>query len=123
MAIAFFVAFGTVIGGTLGPILFGYLIGSGEVNKLLLGFVIGGGLMIASGLVEIAIGVEAAGRDLEDIAEPLTAAEARAEEEAAKVGPGAEEPGEEADVLTVGPEEERVVEEEPAGGPTPGGER
>ena len=122
MAIAFFVAFGTVIGGTFGPILFGYLIESGEVNQLLIGFLIGGGLMIAAGLVEVAIGVEAAGRDLEDIAEPLTAAEARAEEEAVKVGPGADEPGEEADVLTVSDEQERVVEE-PAGRPRPGGER
>ena len=43
MAIAFFFAFGTVIGGTLGPILFGYLIGTGEVNSLLIGFLIGGG--------------------------------------------------------------------------------
>ncbi|MDQ3866703.1 MAG: MFS transporter [Actinomycetota bacterium] len=121
MAIAFFVAFGTVIGGTAGPLLFGYLIESGDASKLLIGFVIGGVLMMLAGLVEIAIGIEAAQRDLEDIAEPLTAVEAR-EAEAVKAGPGAEEPGEAADVLTVGPEEERVVEE-PTPGPTRGGER
>ena len=121
MAIAFFVAFGTVIGGTAGPLLFGYLIQSGDASNLLIGFVIGGVLMMLAGLVELAIGVEAARRDLEDIAEPLTAVEAR-EAEAVKVGPGAEEPGEAADVLTVGPEEERVVEE-PAPGPTRGGEQ
>ncbi len=121
MAIAFFFAFGTVIGGTIGPLLFGYLIGTGEVNKLLIGFIIGGVLMIAAGLVEVLIGVEAAQRDLEEIAAPLTAVEAQ-EEEAVKVGPGAEEPGEAADALTVADEEGRVVEEGPRT-TNPGGEQ
>ena len=122
MAIAFFFAFGTVIGGTVGPILFGYLIETGEANMLLIGFLIGGALMVAAGIVEILVGVEAAGRDLEDIAAPLSAVEAEEEEEAVKVGPGAEEPGEEADVLTVGDDEERVVDESPRPR-NPGGEQ
>jgi hypothetical protein len=33
--------------------------------------------MIVAGLIEMAIGVEAAGRELEDIAEPLSAREAK----------------------------------------------
>jgi MFS family permease len=120
MAIAFFVAFGTVIGGTAGPLLFGYLIESGEVNNLTIGFIIGGVLMMAAGLVEVVIGVEAAQRDLEDIARPLTEVEAE-EEEAVKAGPGAEEPGEEADALTVGDDEGRVTEQ-PQPPRNPGGE-
>ena len=65
---------------------------------------------IALRVVEIVIGVEAAARDLEEIAAPLSEVEA-AQEEEVKVSPGAEEPGEEADLLTVGPDEERVAEE------------
>ena len=54
-------------------------------------------LMIGAGIVEVFLGVEAAGRDLEDIAAPLSAQQAEAE------------PAEEADALTVGgPAESRV---------------
>ena len=76
--------------------------------------------MVAAGVVELLIGVEAAGRDLEDIAAPLTAVEEEEKEEV-KVGPGAEEPGEEADRLTVGDDEARVAEEAPRPR-NPGGE-
>jgi MFS family permease len=75
LAIAFFYAFGTVIGGVGGPILFGALIASGKPSDVFVGYIIGAALMIASGLVEVALGVEAAGRELEDIAAPLSAQE------------------------------------------------
>jgi MFS family permease len=91
LAIAFFYAFGTVIGGVGGPLLFGALIGSGKTSSVFVGYVIGAALMIASGLVEVVLGVEAAGRELEDIAAPLSSQEA---EEAGTA--------EAADPLTVG---------------------
>lgn len=72
-AIALFYATGTALGGILGPGLFGALVGSGEVGRVAFGYYLGAGLMIAAGIVEIFIGVEAARRSLEDIAAPLSA--------------------------------------------------
>ena len=46
------------------------------VLSIILGFLLGGALMIAGGIVQAVIGVEAAGRQLEDIAKPLTAQDA-----------------------------------------------
>jgi MFS family permease len=91
LAIAFFYAFGTVVGGVGGPILFGALIASGKPSDVFIGYIIGAALMIAAGLVEVGLGVEAAGRDLEDIAAPLSAQEAEEQDTA-----------EAADPLTVG---------------------
>jgi MFS family permease len=90
MAIAFFYAFGTALGGISGPILFGALIASGHTTDVFYGYLLGAALMIGAGIVEVFLGVEAAGRDLEDIAAPLSAQQAEAER------------GEEADALTVG---------------------
>jgi MFS family permease len=73
MAIAFFYAVGTGLGGIIGPILFGQFVEQG-LHQVVLGYYVGAGLMIAAGLVEAVIGVEAAGRSLEDIAEPLSSA-------------------------------------------------
>jgi MFS family permease len=78
MAIAFFYAIGTGIGGIVGPIYFGKLIESGRA-AVVHGYYIGAGLMIAAGLVELVLGVDAAQRSLEDIAEPLTAQDAKSE--------------------------------------------
>jgi MFS family permease len=72
MSIAFFYAIGTAIGGIIGPILFGHLIESGT-HAVVIGYYIGAGLMIAAGLVELFLGVNAEGRSLEDIATPLSA--------------------------------------------------
>ncbi|MBV9197092.1 MAG: MFS transporter [Solirubrobacterales bacterium] len=91
LAIAFFYAFGTLIGGFGGPLLFGALIASGKPSDVFVGYLVGAALMIAAGLVEVALGVEAAGRELEDIAAPLSAQEAEEGETA-----------EAADPLTVG---------------------
>ena len=75
MAIAFFYAVGTGIGGIVGPLLFGKLIDTGK-DMVAVGYYIGAGLMIAAGIVEMFLGVEAAQRSLEDVATPLTAQDA-----------------------------------------------
>jgi MFS family permease len=72
MAIAFFYAVGTGLGGIIGPILFGRFVGEG-IQSVAFGYVIGAVLMVAAGIVEIVFGVEAARRSLEDIAAPITA--------------------------------------------------
>jgi MFS family permease len=78
MALAFFYAVGTGIGGVIGPALFGKLVETEEVN-VFYGYLIGAALMIAAGILEWFIGVEAAGKSLEDVARPLTAEEEGAE--------------------------------------------
>jgi MFS family permease len=74
MAIAFFYAVGTGLGGIIGPIYFGKLIEDGR-DAIVTGYYVGAALMIAAGLVELFLGVKAAGKSLEDIATPLTAEE------------------------------------------------
>jgi MFS family permease len=81
LAIAFFYAIGTAAGGISGPLLFSYLVTSGKVSNTVLAFVIGASLMILAGLVEIALGVRAERKGLEEIASPLSA-----EDPAAPVG-------------------------------------
>ncbi|MEV6560848.1 MFS transporter [Nocardia sp. NPDC051756] len=73
MAIAFFYAIGTVAGGVAGPLVFSKLAADGDAGKIALAFAIGAAAMFAAGLVEVAYGVKAEGRSLEDIAEPLSA--------------------------------------------------
>nr|WP_274636284.1 MFS transporter [Microbacterium bovistercoris] len=71
MAIAFFYAVGTGLGGIIGPLLFGEFVSMGT-SAVALGYFIGAGLMIAAGLVEVFLGVNAERRSLEDIAAPLS---------------------------------------------------
>jgi MFS family permease len=73
IAIAVFDAFGTALGGIIGPTLFGALIQSGRTGDVFWGYIIGAALMAAAGVVEIFLGVEAAGRELEEVAKPLSA--------------------------------------------------
>jgi MFS family permease len=74
-----------VLGGTLmitqsflynaiiGPILYGVLIGNGSNRTgLAIGYLIGGGVMIIGGLVEVLLGIDAEGKSLEQVARPLT---------------------------------------------------
>jgi MFS family permease len=96
MAIAFFYATGTIVGGFGGPLLFGALIQSGDRGQIFIGYLVGAIVMIVGGVIQATMGVEAARRDLEDIAPPLSAA-----------GDELEEPGEEADPYTISPEEGR----------------
>jgi MFS family permease len=86
MAISFFYAVGTAIGGITGPLLFGRLIESGGETNVMYGYLLGAALMIAAGGVELVLGVEAAGRQLEDIAKPLTAEDAEAQGDGAGDG-------------------------------------
>jgi MFS family permease len=79
IAISVFYAFGTALGGIIGPTLFGALIQSGRAEDVFWGYILGAALMAAAGLIEIFLGVEAAGRELEDIAKPLSAEEADAQ--------------------------------------------
>ena len=60
MAISFFYAVGTAIGGITGPLLFGRLIEAGGETNVMYGYLLGAALMIAAGIVEIVLGVEAA---------------------------------------------------------------
>jgi MFS family permease len=77
MSIALFYAVGTGLGGVIGPLLFGKLVGTGVLHNVAYGYYLGAVLMIAGGVVEALIGVEAAQRSLEDIAEPLSARSSR----------------------------------------------
>jgi MFS family permease len=77
LAIAFFYAIGTAVGGITGPLLFGQLIATGEKGQVAIAFFIGAAVMALGGVAELFFGVKAAGEQLEDIAEPLTAADAR----------------------------------------------
>jgi MFS family permease len=60
--------------GAFGPWLYGLLIGNGQDHfKLFIGYLIGSGVMIVGGLVELALGVAAERKSLEDVASPLSA--------------------------------------------------
>jgi MFS family permease len=76
LAIAFFYAVGTAIGGITGPLLFGRLIESDDRRLAALSFLIGAAVMAIGGVVELALGVKAEGQKLEDLALPLTTADA-----------------------------------------------
>jgi MFS family permease len=75
LAIAFFYAVGTAVGGISGPLLFGQLIATGSRGAVALAFVIGAVVMAIGGIAEIFAGVEAEGKSLEEIATPLSAEE------------------------------------------------
>jgi MFS family permease len=72
-AIALFFAIAQCF-GAFGPWFYGKLIGNGsDHGALTLGYLIGAGVMIAGGLVEVFIGIDAEGKSLEDVANPLSA--------------------------------------------------
>jgi MFS family permease len=73
LSIAFFYAVGTAVGGITGPLLFGHLIDSGSLGQVAFGLYLGAAVMAIGGVAEIAFGVRAEQRSLEDIATPLTA--------------------------------------------------
>ena len=95
LSIAFFYAVGTAAGGIVGPILFGHLIASGSENQVAIGFFIGAVVMSVGALAEFLFGVKAEQKQLEDVAEPLTAEGTESERpETAEPAPreGAREP-------------------------------
>ncbi len=79
MAIAFFYALATGIGGVGGPYLYGILIASERRVEIFYGYAIGGGLMLFGALMHRLFGVEAAQESLEDVAQPLSAKDAEEE--------------------------------------------
>ncbi|KAA8691177.1 Major facilitator family transporter [Pseudomonas caricapapayae] len=72
LAIAVFYAFGTGLGGMIGPTLFGELIETGERSNVLIGYLIGAGLMLLAALVQSIWGAAAERKSLEEVARPLS---------------------------------------------------
>ena len=70
-AIAIFYAFGTALGGICGPAVFGRLIESGSREALFYGYLLGGALMVAGGLIQALLGIDCQRCALEDVAAPL----------------------------------------------------
>jgi MFS family permease len=74
-AIAVFFAIAQVF-GALGPAFYGALIGSGTSRTgLFIGYLVGAGIMLLGGVVEVLIGINAEGKSLESITKPLTVVE------------------------------------------------
>jgi MFS family permease len=72
-AISVFFAVAQVF-GALGPVLYGHLIGNGsDPTRLFVGYLIGGGVMVFGGFVELLLGVKAERQPLESVATPLSA--------------------------------------------------
>jgi MFS family permease len=63
--------------GAIGPVFYGWLIGTGsDPGKLFIGYLIGAGVMVFGGLIEVFLGVDAEGQSLESVAPPLSAVSA-----------------------------------------------
>jgi len=71
LAIAFFYAVGTGIGGIAGPLLFGMLINTGSRSSVAAGYGLGAILMLVAALVEARWGVAAERKPLESLSRPL----------------------------------------------------
>ena len=74
VAISVFYAMGTAVGGIAGPVVFGHLIQTGSRDEVMIGYLIGGGLMVGAAVVEAVLGVDAERRSLEEVAPPLSMA-------------------------------------------------
>jgi MFS family permease len=72
LAIACFYAIGTAIGGSISPLLFGWLIQSGSALKLSVGYGLAASLLLIAAATEWKLGVDAEGKSLESIADPLS---------------------------------------------------
>ena len=72
LAIACFYALGTAIGGSLSPLLFGWLIGSGSKWMVSGGYAMSAALLLVAAIVEWKLGIDAEGKSLENIASPLS---------------------------------------------------
>jgi MFS family permease len=73
MAIAFFYAVGTGLGGILGPALFGKLIASKSFTEMMVGFMIAAGWLLVAAVMAWFLAVDAEQKSLEEVAEPLSA--------------------------------------------------
>jgi MFS family permease len=74
LAIAVFYAFGTALGGIVGPTLFGELIDTHERGPVFFGYLIGAALMLLAAVVQAIWGVASEGKSLEEVARPLSQA-------------------------------------------------
>src|SRR6266545_2109671 len=72
VAIAIFYAIGTLVGGVGAPVLFGWIIGTGSITALFVGYLVAAALMIFGAAIEAWIGVPAERRSLEHVAAPLS---------------------------------------------------
>jgi MFS family permease len=72
LAIAFFYALGTAIGGIGAPWLFGALVGTGEPVAVAWGYALGAILMLAAAMVTLRLAVHAERKPLEEVARPLS---------------------------------------------------
>jgi MFS family permease len=79
MAIAFFYAVATGLGGFVGPLLFGALIETENRTNVFIGYLIAAALVVIAAIVELIWGVAAEQKPLEEVAKPLS--ELQAEEE------------------------------------------
>ena len=75
LAIAFFYAVGTGVGGIVGPWLFGALIDTGSRYSVFAGYVLGATLMITAGCIAGRWGIAAERKPLEQVARPLASAD------------------------------------------------
>jgi MFS family permease len=72
MAIAIFYSIGTLVGGVGAPVLFGWIIGTGSITALFVGYLVAAALMIFGAAIEAWIGVPAERKSLEHVAAPLS---------------------------------------------------
>jgi MFS family permease len=75
LAIAFFYAVGTGIGGVFGPWLMGLLIETGSRQSVFAGYALGAALMLAAAVVVARWGIAAERKPLEAVARPLASAD------------------------------------------------
>ncbi|GAB2986066.1 MFS transporter [Amycolatopsis acidiphila] len=73
LAIAFFYAIGTGVGGIVGPLMFGSLVEANDRGLAAVGFAVAAVVMAVGGVAELLFGVKAENASLEAIAKPLTA--------------------------------------------------
>jgi MFS family permease len=71
LAIAFFYAIGTGVGGIVGPWLFGVLIDTGSRVSVFFGYLLGSALMIAAAVIAWRWAIAAERKSLESVARPL----------------------------------------------------
>jgi MFS family permease len=72
LAIACFYGLGTALGGSASPLLFGWLIQSGSTWHVSFGYTIAALLLLLAAGTELKFGIDAEGKSLERIADPLS---------------------------------------------------
>jgi MFS family permease len=83
LAIAFFYAVGTGLGGILGPALFGKLIASKSFAQVAIGFWIAAAWLLIAAVVVWFLAVDAEQKPLEEVADPLSSTQDSGEENGA----------------------------------------